>query len=112
MTNDSKYEPAPPDELEVRLASLGGRSPRPPVAVHLGGVWWYQAAAPPKRHACWAQTKGNAGSLDDVSRCACGGVSLDGGPWFNRYERVAEPSSVAPFARRFWDLLVGRDPRG
>jgi hypothetical protein len=41
---------------------------------HLDGVKWYEAPVPPRRHKCWAQTKGMLPSGEEVERCACGAV--------------------------------------
>lgn len=54
--------------------------------VNRDGVWWHEAPKPPRFHRCKPQTKGWA-TLDEVRRCACGGVSLNGGRWFDRNSR-------------------------
>jgi hypothetical protein len=50
---------------------------------HVRGVPWHEAPLPRRWHHCRAQT---TGFLDGVyvSRCACGAMSLDGGPWMEK----------------------------
>lgn len=38
---------------------------------HLDGVAWLDAHAPPRKHECWAQTRGIMEGMY-VERCACG----------------------------------------
>jgi hypothetical protein len=52
-----------------------------PANRHVGGVPWYDAPAPPRQHAHWAQTTGyiREGS-ERVERCACGAIRSDLSP--------------------------------
>lgn len=54
---------------------------------HVGGVWWHEAPLPRRWHRCRAQSTGFISGAGYISRCACGAMSRDGGPWFNRNER-------------------------
>jgi hypothetical protein len=51
------------------------------------GVLWSDAPLPPKRHTCWAQTRGFM-YMKFVHRCPCGGFSLDEDIWLDRNKRT------------------------
>jgi hypothetical protein len=53
---------------------------------HVGGVAWHQAPIPRRWHRCRAQTYGQHG-LDQIERCACGGIRLNGQVWLERNSR-------------------------
>ena len=53
---------------------------------HLDGIDWYNAPPPPRKHTCWAQTKGWV-DLHQIFRCACGAASYDGRYWMERNQR-------------------------
>jgi hypothetical protein len=59
---------------------------------HLDGMDWYKAPPPPRKHACWAQTKGWV-DLHQVFRCACGAVSYDVHYWMERNQRNSPETS-------------------
>ena len=54
--------------------------------LHLDGIDWYNAPPPPRKHTCWAQTKGWV-DLHQIFRCACGAASYDGRYWMERNQR-------------------------
>jgi hypothetical protein len=57
---------------------------------HLDGLSHYEALVPPKRHKCWAQTRGwIGGGFTRIERCPCGAVRLGGssGYWDERNTR-------------------------
>jgi hypothetical protein len=63
--------------------------------VHLDGVPWHEAPAPPRGHRHWAQTSGYLSSLMAIQRCPCGAIRRPGGRW----TLLDEPRAAA---RRPW----------
>lgn len=49
--------------------------------VHLGGVPWHEAPAPPRGHGHWAQTAGYLSGGMAVERCPCGAIRRPAEPW-------------------------------
>lgn len=84
-----------------QMAAATAEAERSLGIVHLGGVSWWDAPAPPRRHAHWAQTSGSLRSAGGgswrVERCPCGAIATDGGPWV-----ALDPPRVAARARRRW----------
>jgi len=65
----------------------GGEVPFGGHVEHRGGVQWWQAPPPRRRHRCRAQTRGTVAGLD-IERCRCGATRLEGDwPWFERNQR-------------------------
>lgn len=63
-----------------------------PFIEHLRGIPWWEAAIPPRKHECWAQTRGFI-SLNSVQRCPCGAIrmprhKLDRVGWSDRNSRT------------------------
>lgn len=56
---------------------------------HLDGVPWHLARMPRPGHNCWPQTSGLQ-DIDQIDRCPCGAIRLDGGPWLERNTRRPE----------------------
>lgn len=50
---------------------------------HIDGVSAHDAPVPPRRHTCWAQTRGFM-HMEFIRRCPCGAISLDGKYWMDR----------------------------
>jgi hypothetical protein len=50
------------------------------------GIWWYEATPPPRRHACYDQTRCWSGG-EFIQRCACGSIRIDYGSWKDRLSR-------------------------
>lgn len=56
---------------------------------HLGGVAWYLATKPDKRHTCKPQTCGITETLQHFDRCACGATRFGvWGKWEGRNSRA------------------------
>jgi hypothetical protein len=53
---------------------------------HVGGVAWWKAPVPRRWHRCRAQTRGRR-CFDEIERCACGAIRLNGGVWLERNTR-------------------------
>lgn len=57
-------------------------------AQSVGGLWANEAPIPARLHGCQPHTRGRTGGTALTLRCACGGVSRDGGhTWTNRNSR-------------------------
>lgn len=55
---------------------------------HRDGVAWLDAPMPWRFHRCSAQTYGYFNYSEQVERCACGAIRLDGrSHWMNRNSR-------------------------
>jgi hypothetical protein len=75
---------------------------------HLHGVDWDDAPQPPRRHACWPQSRAVLGGGMRAERCACGAYRDELGPWIDRNTRM--PRTLAERAeherRRAVDRLI------
>lgn len=75
---------------------------------HLDGVPWYEAAPPPRKHKCWAQTNGYMNG-HRVQRCACGAFGPE--PFillFRDTPRVADDPGPRRLIMRGMDVLRRR----
>jgi hypothetical protein len=67
---------------------------------NLGGVDWFHAPVPRRRHQCRAQTIGLFDG-EVAQRCACGAIRGIGGMWFERNTRT-RGEMWEPVRRRRW----------
>jgi hypothetical protein len=54
---------------------------------NVGGVGWWEAPLPPRKHKCTPQTTGWTSGFTLVERCACGAIRLDRRSWRERNSR-------------------------
>jgi hypothetical protein len=64
---------------------------------NVGGVDWFFAPVPPRRHQCWPQTRAFLNG-EHLERCPCGGIRMPPFPgWLER--NTSRPRTVAEQAQ-------------